>query len=540
MTELDDARHQIAALQAEVARLRAGVFVPSTSTVVQTPPEVQPLFDQAAETIAGYFRNIEIDPSRGLIGIGDERYLLVRASAFSIDFLDTVVKLYADRGHRDALAIGRGFLFDIAHTIGFHDARALHEKLGSRDPLEKLSGGPVHFAYTGWALVDIKPESNPVANEDFCLVYEHPYSFEAASFMRAGRASDGPACIMNAGYSSGWCEASFDVELTAVEVSCKARGDAVCRFVMAPPKHVAARAREHCGVDLGALGDKSFDVPLYFERKRAEEELRDSLRRLKEAQDELVRKERLATVGLLVSGVAHEVNTPLGVAVTAMSIVEDEIKKLEAQFASGQLTKKDLRGFLERSVQTSSMVSANLARAADQIANFKRVSVDQVNQERRDIDLSAYVQQTLDNLRPVIRRGALDVRFTGEPLALVTYPGAIAQIITNFITNSATHGRAAGSAGAPREPLHVTVDIRRHGSNVVLTYADDGRGMTEEVRARAFQPFFTTARREGGSGLGLHIIHSLVADVLRGRIDLRTAPGEGVRFAIEFAPAAVP
>lgn len=534
MTELDEAQRKIVALEAEVARLRAAVFVPSTDTVVQTPPEVRPLFDHAAATIRAYFAQIEIDPSRGLIGVGDERYLLVRASAFSIDFLDTVVQLYADRGHKDALAIGRGFLFDIAHTLGFHDARALHDKLGSRDPLEKLSGGPVHFAYTGWALVDIKPESRPVPNEDFCLVYEHPYSFEAASYLRAGRASTGPVCIMNAGYSSGWCEASFDVELTAVEVSCKARGDAACRFVMAPPKHVAARAREHCGVDLGALGDTSFDVPLYFERKRAEEELRESLRRLKEAQDELVRKERLATVGLLVSGVAHEVNTPLGVAVTAMSIVEEEIKTLEAQFSSDKLTKKDLRRFLERAVQSSGMVSANLARAADQIANFKRVSVDQVNQERRSIDLSLYVQQTLDNLRPVIRKGALEVTFSGDSLTLVTFPGAIAQIITNFVTNSAVHGRAPGE---PRAPLAVRVGVRRSATGVVLSYADDGRGMTDEVRARAFQPFFTTARREGGSGLGLHIIHSLVADVLRGRIELKTAPGQGVRFEIEFQAA---
>ena len=260
---------RIRTLEAELARARAAVFAPSGPDVVSVPPEVKPLFDQAAQTIRGYFDKIEIDPARALIGVGDERYLLVRASAFSIDFLDTLVHLYKDRGPRDALAIGRGFLFDIAHTIGYHDARALHEKLGSRDPLEKLSGGPVHFAYTGWAFVDIKPESKPVPNEDFCLVYEHPYSFEAASYLRAGRASEGPVCIMNAGYSSGWCEASFDIELTAVEVSCKARGDAACRFVMAPPQHMAARAREHCGLDLGALGEKSFDIPQYFEHKRA-------------------------------------------------------------------------------------------------------------------------------------------------------------------------------------------------------------------------------------------------------------------------------
>src|SRR5690606_26670921 len=116
-----------------------------------------------------------------------------------------------------------------------------------------LSHGPVHFAYTGWALVDIKPSSTPVPSDDYCLVYDHPYSFEAASWLRAGRHSEGPVCIMNAGYSSGWCESSFGLELTAIEVSCKARGDATCSFVMAPPHRIAARVREHFGIDLDTL-----------------------------------------------------------------------------------------------------------------------------------------------------------------------------------------------------------------------------------------------------------------------------------------------
>src|SRR5690606_29478773 len=114
-------------------------------------------------------------------------------------------------------------------------------------------------------------------------------------------------CIMNAGYSSGWCESSFGLELTAIEVSCKARGDATCSFVMAPPHRIAARVREHFGIDLDTLDASGFDIPTYFERKRVEEDLRTSLRKVQEAQDELVRKERLATVGLLVAGVAHEV-----------------------------------------------------------------------------------------------------------------------------------------------------------------------------------------------------------------------------------------
>ncbi|MDF2692739.1 MAG: Signal transduction histidine kinase [Labilithrix sp.] len=501
---------------------------------MKVPPSDEPLFERVAATMRDLFRRIDIDPARAMIAIDEERYLLVRASAFSIDFLDTLVQLYADRGEREALAIARGFLFDIAHTIGIHDARQMHEKLGARDAVEKLSGGPVHFAYTGWATVDIKPSSRPVPDESFCLVYEHPYSFEAASFLRAGRRSDGPVCIMNSGYSSGWCEASFGVELTAVEVKCRARGDDGCFFVMAPPDKVAAAVREHFAVDLDAFRQHGFDVPTYFERKRAEEEVRLSLQRLKEAQDELVRKERLATVGLLVSGVAHEVNTPLGVAVTATGVLQEELAQLRTRFDGGSLTKSDLRAFFDRAGQAAQMVDTNLDRAAHQITKFKRVSVDNATHDRRRVDLAAYVRETLDSLRPVAKKSDLDITLTTEgDLDCVSHPGALAQLITNFVTNTALHGRDSETDSARR--ITVLIHIARlDDGRVELAYSDDGVGMSEEVRRNAFQPFFTTRREGGGSGLGLHIVSSLVADVLRGRIELASTPAKGTTFRVTF------
>ncbi len=523
---------RIAELENENRRLRAGIFEPSGGVVV-APEPVQAQFEAAVKAIGDHFKRIDIDPSRAMIGFDDERYVLVRASALSIDFLDTLVQLYADRGEEQALTISRGFLFDIAHTIGTNDARTISEKLGSREPIEKLSAGPVHFAFTGWSLVDIKPASNPVPNEDFCLVYEHPYSFEAASFVKAKRRSEVPVCIMNAGYSSGWCGHSFGLELTALELKCRARGDDACLFVMAPPHRIHDRAREHFDVDPETLGKKGFDVPTYFERKRVEEELRESLRRLREAQDELVRKERLASVGLLVAGVAHEVNTPLGVAVTAMGVVHDELAALRARFEANKLTRADIKQFFERAGQGASMVRTNLDRAAEEITNFRRVSVDHATQEKRAIDFGRYVRQTLDSLRPVIKKGALDVSLvTHGDLRVETYPGAVSQIITNFVTNSALHGRAGEPANDPL-PVRVTIE-RRSPSLVALRYEDEGKGMPDDVRARAFQPFFTTARGGGGTGLGLHVVHSLVMDVLRGRIELHTGPGAGVRFELEL------
>ncbi len=521
---------EIARLRARIAELERGIFEPSSPRVVRVPPENEPPFQRAEATMRELFGRIEIDPARALIGIDEERYVLVRASAFSIDFLDTLVQLYADRGEREALAIARGFLFDIAHTIGLHDARNMHAKMGSREPLEKLSGGPVHFAYTGWALVDIKESSRPVPDEDFCLVYEHPYSFEAAAFHRAGRRSEGPACIMNAGYSSGWCEASFGLELTALEVECRARGDARCAFVMAPPEKIAARVREHFGVEIATYAKSGFDVPTYFERKRAEEQVRRSLVQLREAQDELVRKERLATVGLLVSGVAHEVNTPLGVAVTATSVLRDELAALRARFDENELTKKDLRHFIERAEQAEAMVRSNLDRAAAQIGKFKRASMDHGSEEKRAVDLAAYVPQILDGLDPIVREAALSIEVIADgELTCVTHPGAIAQVLTNFVTNSALHAtRGDGTS------LAVEIGLARRNDEVCLTYRDAGRGMSDEVKEKAFQPFFTTRRGAGGTGLGLHIVQSLVADVLVGRVELESAPDRGTTFRVTF------
>ncbi len=523
---------RIEALEAENARLRVGAFRPSTARVVKVPAAVEDVFDRASRDLAAHFQRIDIDPARAMIGIGEDRYVLVRASALSLDFQDTLVQLYADRGEREALAIARGFLFDIAHTIGLHDARAMHEQLGSDDPLVRLSGGPVHFAYTGWGLVDIKEESHPEPGEGFCLIYEHTYSFESASFLRAGRASKVPVCILQAGYSSGWCEASFGLELTAVEVTCKARGDAACMFVMAPPHKIAARVREHFAVDVDDEDTQGLDIPTYFERKRAEEEVRESLRQLRATQEELLRKERLATVGLLVSGIAHEMNTPLGIAVTAASLVTDELSALEARFSEGKLTRADLRASLDRAGEASSLLTSNLERAAAHVTDFKRISMDHVTGERRQLDLGQHLRKTLDGLAPVIARGKLVPKLSAEAgLFIETHPGAIAQILTNLITNSATHAHPSPNG----EHVGVEVNVSRAlGGRVRLVYSDDGRGMPPETRERAFQPFFTTARGEGGTGLGLHLVRSLVTDALGGELTLTSTPGAGVCFTIEF------
>jgi hypothetical protein len=183
------------------------------------PKEMQPLFDKAQKIVGDYFSDLYHDPEKGTIEIQDQRYVLVRASALSYDFLNTIQKLYADRGEEEATSIGRNFLFDIAHVIGLEDAKNFNKKMKLKDPISKLSAGPVHFAYSGWAFVDILPESKPSPDENFYLKYNHPYSFEADSWIKSKEKTDFPVCSMNAGYSSGWCEQSYGIELTSVEIS---------------------------------------------------------------------------------------------------------------------------------------------------------------------------------------------------------------------------------------------------------------------------------------------------------------------------------
>jgi two-component system cell cycle sensor histidine kinase/response regulator CckA len=151
---------------------------------------------------------------------------------------DDPAPVQADKGEAEARSVARSLLFDIAHAMGLSDARDFAERMNLVDPIAKLSAGPIHFAHAGWAFVDISAESRPSPDENFYLLYDHPYSFECDSWISAGKRTDFPVCVMNAGYSSGWCEESFDVPLVSTEISCRAKGDEHCRFIMAHPTRI--------------------------------------------------------------------------------------------------------------------------------------------------------------------------------------------------------------------------------------------------------------------------------------------------------------
>ena len=205
---------------------------------VKVPKQFEPIFQKAQDYVNRYFKNRKEDPSKGTIEIFGERYILVRAASMSIDFFETIKNLYKDQGEEEAFNVARQLLFDIAHAIGKQDAKNFHKKMKLKDPIEKLSAGPVHFSHSGWAFVDIFAESRPAPDESFYLIYDHPFSFESDAWLRSGKKSDFPVCVMNAGYSSGWCEESFGLPLVASEIMCKARGDSACRFIMAHPSKI--------------------------------------------------------------------------------------------------------------------------------------------------------------------------------------------------------------------------------------------------------------------------------------------------------------
>ena len=206
--------------------------------LVKCPDPFAPLFQEAEKAMDTFFGGLDRTPERGDIQISNVRYLLMRTESLAIELHEELRKSFGE-------AAARQIRYKLAKSCGRRDAKLFHERLGVEDPAMKLALGPVHFAHVGWASVDIFPESNPQPNEDYFLVYDHPYSFEAASYVDNHLKSDKPVCHMNAGYSAGWCEVSFGLELKAEEITCRARGDEKCIFVMAHPMHIDRMVREY-------------------------------------------------------------------------------------------------------------------------------------------------------------------------------------------------------------------------------------------------------------------------------------------------------
>ena len=269
----DSLLKELERLRQENAALKKQLYYGHPKKTVIVPPGLAPLFNVAEKNVSKYFSEIVSEAAHGEIQISGERYILFRAASISYEFLDVFKELYSNNSEEEAVRIGNNFLFDIAHVLGREDAKAFHKKMNLTDPLQKLAAGPVHFAYTGWANVEILPESTPSPDENYYLKFYHHNSFEAQSWLKAKRKSDIPVCTMNCGYSSGWCEESFGIDLTTVEICCEAQGADRCTFIMAPPDMI----HKYLDQQDPAKQSADYDVPVFFQRKYNEDKLKESL-----------------------------------------------------------------------------------------------------------------------------------------------------------------------------------------------------------------------------------------------------------------------
>lgn len=261
----------------------------------------------------------------------------------------------------------------------------------------------------------------------------------------------------------------------------------------------------------------------------ANTELRALLEQLTQAQHQLVESEKLASLGSLVAGVAHEINTPLGIGVTAASYLQDEATRLARSLARNELQIDELRQSGERIGEGAELILRNLRRADQLVKSFKQVAVDQAGGDVREINVGQCIDSMVTALKPTLRHGQHSIEVAAaSDLTLRSSPGALGQIITNLVINSITHGFDPGRPGS------ITITLSRTDTGVQLDYRDDGKGMASNVRARIYEPFFTTRRGQGGSGLGMHIVYTLVTQLLHGNIALESQPGEGVHFRITF------
>lgn len=263
--------------------------------------------------------------------------------------------------------------------------------------------------------------------------------------------------------------------------------------------------------------------------KHARAEAESALAELRATQQSLIQAEKMASLSQLTAGVAHEINTPIGTALTAATTLERRTDTFAQSVTGGTITKSGALKYSELAADCSTLIASNIRRAAELIRSFKQVAVDQTSGERRSFDLAAYIEEVVRSLTPRLKPTPHKVEVDcPSGIVISSYPGALAQVITNLVVNSLVHGYPDGRAGL------ITLSVRRHRDGMLnLTYRDDGVGIPEANHARVFDPFFTTRRLEGGTGLGLHIVYNIVTQTLMGTITLETG-SDGTQFTIQF------
>lgn len=506
---------------------------PPKLSTVRVPEAFEPLFLRAQEYVSRYFADRKDDAERGTLTISGERYILLRAASMSVEFLDLVMSLYQDKGPDEARTVANNLLFDMAHAIGKADARAFHQSMGVSDPIERLSAGPIHFSFSGWAFVDISPESHASPDEDFFLIYEHPYSFESDTWLKRRRKSPYPVCIMNAGYSSGWCEESFGLPLVAAEIECLAAGGRRCRFIMAPPsrieEHLASYSPTGPRSPRARRSSAPVSVPEFFQRKRMEGELRRSAETLEHRVEERTAALREANERLrleiaerkraeeirdeFLSVAAHELKTPItslrGFAQLLLHQIEGRGRPDPAALSAGLAA-------IDRQSQ-------KLSRLVSQLLDVSRLEAGRLVLERAPTDLVALARATVEAARASTTRHEMRLRATGTVIAVVD-PLRLEQVLTNLLDNAVKYSPHGGP---------VEVEIAEAGSAVEIVVTDRGIGVPPEHRDRVLDRFYQAHpdHRLGGMGLGLYISQQIV-ELHAGRLSMEHPATGGTRVRV--------
>lgn len=281
-----------------------------------------------------------------------------------------------------------------------------------------------------------------------------------------------------------------------------------------------------------------FDIT---DQKRTEQEIQklyeemeirveERTKALKDAMTQLIEQEKMASLGGIVSGVAHEINTPLGIGVTISSYLGKITAELEASFNAGNLSKNKLKEFIGSNLESLGILETNLARAADLVNSFKKISVNQSTEEMTTFNLNDYFNMILLSLKHEYKNKDFEIAVECDPeIKIFSYPGVYSQIFTNFLMNSFIHGFKGRDSGK----IVIKAALLAAENRLVITYKDNGLGIPPEVLDRVFEPFYTTNRANGGSGLGLYIVYNLVGQKLNGFINCHSTVGEGTTFVLD-------